>query len=218
MAVMALATMRAESMGSLWYRIDPIEASVVDAETRQPVEGAIVLANWQLVSGGLDGPRAKGQLDVQEVVTDSRGNFRLEGFSRRGDWEELREEDPQLIIFKPGYEYIRFTSSYPNAGTSTPGSHRRSAANGKRFELVPSHPESWGPERRFYSVLDIRLGRLVETCEWKRFPKLLAAMDRERKRLASAYPTRKADVPDLAWIAMWGHGCPSPTEFLRGAP
>ena len=31
-----------------WYKAEPIEAWVADAETNQPLEGVIVVAHWQL--------------------------------------------------------------------------------------------------------------------------------------------------------------------------
>ena len=40
--------------GPLTYSSDPIDAAVVDADTGQPIEGAIVTANWQLVTATLD--------------------------------------------------------------------------------------------------------------------------------------------------------------------
>src|SRR3990172_3705709 len=61
---------------SLKYSAEPIEARVVDAETKQPLEGVIVTANWELVEGTLaGGPRVLGQMMVMEAVTDANGRF-----------------------------------------------------------------------------------------------------------------------------------------------
>src|SRR5437879_7785045 len=65
------------------YRAAPIEAWVVDADTNEPLEGVIVTANWQLVSGTLAGGEVpKGQLMVMEAVTDKDGGFYVE------DWQK----------------------------------------------------------------------------------------------------------------------------------
>lgn len=120
-----------------YYTADPIEAWVVDAETGQPIEGAVVTANWQLVSVGLDtGGRKLHQLEVKETRTDKNGRFYFPGFTKLNNMvDELREEDPQLLIFKPGYEYYRTASSYPNR-EGQPGAHRTARFNGEKLKLT----------------------------------------------------------------------------------
>jgi len=119
-----------------YYTADPIEAWVVDAETGQPIEGAVVTANWQLVSVGLDtGGRKLHQLEVKETRTDKNGRFYFPGFTKLNNMvDELREEDPQLLIFKPGYKYYRASNSYLTKDTQ-PGSHRVLAIRGERIAL-----------------------------------------------------------------------------------
>src|SRR5881397_1993605 len=95
--------------GSLYYTSDPIEAWVVDAETGKPIEGAVVTANWQLVAMSLDtGGRKLRQLEVMETVTDKNGRFLFPGFTKLNPTlNELRDEAPQILIFKSGYRYFR---------------------------------------------------------------------------------------------------------------
>src|SRR5664279_1465597 len=92
--------------GPLTYSSDPIDAAVVDADTGQPIEGAIVTANWQLESATLDNYKKVGQLKVMETVTDSMGRFHFDGFSAfNSGLYELRDEDPKILVFKPGYKF-----------------------------------------------------------------------------------------------------------------
>lgn len=46
------------------YSAEPIEAWVVDAETKQPLDGVVVTANWQLKEGTFGGSVQVGQLMV----------------------------------------------------------------------------------------------------------------------------------------------------------
>ena len=55
------------------YSAKAIEAWVVDAETKKPLEGVIVVAHWEL-NYGLEGGGAY-QLQVMEDVTDKKGRF-----------------------------------------------------------------------------------------------------------------------------------------------
>ncbi len=110
---LVIAAVALAGCGSPYYTSAPIEAWVVDAETGAPIEGAVVTANWQLVASGLDtGGRKLHQLEVMETVTDKAGRFYFPGFTRINfTLEELREEDPQVLVFKSGYRYARLSSS-----------------------------------------------------------------------------------------------------------
>ena len=90
------------------YSADPIEAWVVDALTKAPLEGVVVTANWQL-TGGFEGGYPKGQMLVMETVTDKSGRFYFPAWGPKVHLGEgkLRETQPQLLLFKSGYQYRR---------------------------------------------------------------------------------------------------------------
>jgi hypothetical protein len=191
--LLALLAIPLSSCGAPFYTAEPIQAWVVDAETNQPIEGAIVVANWQLVRGGLDGPRYQGQLEVKEVVTDKAGRFDLEGFTKPNPTlAELRNEDPRILIFKAGYEYKIFSNNYPGAGTQTPGTRRRSSVDGKTIRLERLKPLVVAGRDTFYLTLSIKLENIMKNCGWKEIPKLVTAMDQGNRELKALHP--QADI------------------------
>ena len=126
-----------QACGELYYTADPIEAWVVDAESGAPIEGAVVTANWQLVAFGFDtGGRKQGQLEVMETVTDKNGRFHFPGFTKVNvSGSALGEEDPQILIFKAGYRYIRVANEYPIGKELSQGSHRTSSIIGRTLKM-----------------------------------------------------------------------------------
>jgi len=74
-----------------------IGGTVVDADTGQPVEGAVVLAEWTRTSGKWIGLRATDSYKVVETITDKAGKF-----SVRGVLNPL-VDPPHLTIYKKGY-------------------------------------------------------------------------------------------------------------------
>lgn len=81
---------------------------VIDADTKQPIAGAVVLVVYYTEHLGLAGS-VSYFADAQEVMTDKNGEFRIPAkrvntFRVLSGWEEF----PDFTIFKPGY------GCYPN--------------------------------------------------------------------------------------------------------
>jgi len=76
---------------------------VVDAETKEPLEGAAVLAVYKTEKPGPAGS-VSFYLDAQETVTDKNGEFRIPPLTVT-TFRVLHGFDPhpQFIIYKPGY-------------------------------------------------------------------------------------------------------------------
>ena len=217
--LVAMAAMTSLSSCAVTYQFDPIEAWVVDAETGKPIEGAVVTANWELVKGSLDGPRYYGQLEVKETVTDKNGRFFFEGFSRDDDsWAELRESDPQVLIFKAGYEYQRFSNDYRDGGSGLKKLRRTAAVNGKTVKLLSMlSPEANKLQSRsVYSGLGIYYRRLVDDCYWKSIPRAIVAMDKEYKRLKAANPNSYVDLIRADTLVSLTEKCGSSTYLFQG--
>ena len=181
-AVVAMAVAFA-GCGSPYYSTDSIEAWVVDADTGKPIEGAVVTANWQLVSFGLDsGGRKLRQLAVTETRTDKNGRFFVPGIIRPNiTFDELGEEDPQILIFKSGYQYFRVVNNYPT-GRESPGAHRTSWARGKTIKLEKDNTVG---ERRAIGLISLTLGLsdISSSGDSRQVSQMIRALVCERKRL-----------------------------------
>lgn len=168
------------------YSAEAIEARVIDAETKQVLEGVIVTANWELV-GGFEGNTPVGQMKVLEAVTDKNGKFTFPAWGpepRKKGY--LRNRDPQLLLFKPSYEYKRLLNE--TSSKISMESLRRSEWNGKTIELKPFKGTIEAYEHQFES-LNRDVERFAvdkpEECGWKKIPNTVRAMNRERTRLVA---------------------------------
>jgi len=199
----------------LAYQIAPIDAMVVDASTGMPLEGVHVLADWVLERGGLDGAHVTGHLEVKEAITDRNGRFHLDGFVRSISFsQELRNADPRLFFFKSGYQLVRFSNSYPDAGTTTPGLLRKSQINGITLELHRLRDDEMGPNA--YATFDSEIRGIAKMdCNWKKFPQLLLTLFSERARLDAKY-VREASLPSIQTIEQFDdRSCGSPTQYFE---
>ncbi len=97
------------------YSAKPIQAWIIDAETRKPVAGAVVVARWKLVYG-LEGGYAYNWV-VMETVTDQNGRFRFPGWGPRVTptpllWQaKMAGDDPEIKFYKFGYAGVKHTQS-----------------------------------------------------------------------------------------------------------
>lgn len=77
----------------------PFEGRVLDAETRQPIQGAVVFMEWSYVRIGEKMPTV---FNAAEVLTDERGAFRIKKKRSWNPWTNwmLRAS---AVIYKAGY-------------------------------------------------------------------------------------------------------------------
>jgi hypothetical protein len=124
------------------YVAKPIEGRVVDKETGQPVQGAVVVAQWILATPP-EGEE-KDYFVVIETVTDAEGRYRIPGWGPqvrpRSRW--LDKYDPAIEVFKPGY-WPEGLANRPAGVVGAPGINPRGTKvreaywNGKDIELIP---------------------------------------------------------------------------------
>ena len=100
----------------LYFLLFTVEyhGTVIDADTGQPIEGVIVVAEWVEVQRSWFGIAGRNTRTgkVKETLTDKQGKWSMVG--PRGDWAKkllffsyLRS--PEFIVWKPGY------CSYPKS-------------------------------------------------------------------------------------------------------
>jgi hypothetical protein len=88
------------------YFAKATHGTIIDAETKQPIAGAVIIANWDLYDelwgGGSHGVQS---MQITEVVTDTEGKYVVPGWGprRRPLFTHLDDRDPALTAFKSGY-------------------------------------------------------------------------------------------------------------------
>ncbi len=80
----------------------PYEGKIVNAETRAPIEGVVVLGVWFKEASTVAGA-VSSYYDASETVTDAKGDFRISGKGLKilSDVGVMN-----VLIFKAGYEFI----------------------------------------------------------------------------------------------------------------
>jgi len=103
-----------------WFIILPVSLSakeitfrgrVIDYDTREPIEGAVVVASWLEARPTISGESTRLK-DVKETLTDKNGEWSISGEEGQPHTEHpyydfftgtYHTRPPSFIIFKPGY-------------------------------------------------------------------------------------------------------------------
>ena len=90
-----------------------IAGRIVDKETGEPVEGAVVVASWQVYRVEMTRlklstvPKTNKLFYIAEALSDAQGRYVIPAWGpieRTGEWRISPYFDPVLAIFKPGYD------------------------------------------------------------------------------------------------------------------
>ena len=109
-----------------YYYLAPFEGRVIDADTKQPIEGAAVLAVYDRCLPSIQGS-ISFSIDAQETLTDKYGEFKIPEAKMWFGGKPRSPQEQKLTIFKPGYGVL-------------PG-HKRSRAIGVN--------KSWPPPKKY---------------------------------------------------------------------
>ena len=93
------------------HQAKPIEGIVIDAFSNEPVQNALVIAEWRLVSGFFH-PTQAGVASIQEAVSDAQGQFSIPGWDTKLLLNNLASNAPEIRIYKPGYLLGYFHNGY----------------------------------------------------------------------------------------------------------
>lgn len=97
--------------GHLVYLSGPYRGKVIDAETKQPLSGAVVLAIWyREVPVAPHGP-AVDYHDALEVLTDAQGEFTVPARTHLTTIGKIRE--PDLVVYYPRYAFYPSLNAHP---------------------------------------------------------------------------------------------------------
>lgn len=199
----------------LSYSAEPIEGIVIDAETKQPLEGVVVTANWQLEQGTVGGNIQVGQLMVMEAVTDKVGKFSFPTWGPKTTRNSfLVNDDPQLLLFKSGYEYRRLNNPYSSDRELRLRPVRRSVWDGKTIEVKP-FKGALEEYARHLGSLGNNLYPLLgsEACHWKQVPQMLLALTRQSRNFRKLGINALYDVD--VYLPVRERECGSPKIFFE---
>lgn len=171
------------------YSAGPTEGTVIAAETKKPVVGAVVIAIWDL-EGGMEGGNRIATLKVAEAVTDGDGHYRIPGWGPvpRPPKGILDSYDPAILIFKSGY----LPRQLLNDTSGTPGKRmllevHDSIWNGKTVALAKYDGDLKLYSRKVDFILEsLQYVMTGKDCSWKQIPKTFRALEEERKREIAA--------------------------------
>ena len=160
---------------------------MVDAETKAPLEGVIVIALWELerpYSG--EGPIPSGHMQVTEVLTDAQGHYVIPawGPKERPKGSYMNNNDPQLVFFKPGYDFQTAENSFP--GRMDDDRYEvmhNSKWSGKTIELEKFEGDLeayYDRLIRLHDSLDAVFNRVLGAgdCSWLETPQIIIAFDK----------------------------------------
>jgi hypothetical protein len=184
------------------YSAAEIRGRVVDAETKQPLEGVHVVAQWRLATGLIEAHRVT-RLQILETVTDAHGEYYLPpwGPKPRPLLSELEWGfDPILTFFKVGYRPDTKNNYSPPPDNEAELSQRFSLWNGKTIALEPFRgtAQEWAT---YLSGVQNDLGwghtgAVLGTVNdyWKQMPRVVLAIAGERRRLPGLLRYRVQDL------------------------
>lgn len=110
--------------GHLVYPSDTYQGKVIDAETKEPLVGAVVLAIWYREAPGLGGHGpVESYHDALEVLTDAQGEFTVPAKTHLTAIGKIRE--PKLVIYYPGYGFFPSLQAYPQEDKKVRAAYER---------------------------------------------------------------------------------------------
>lgn len=218
------------------YSAKSIEGWVVDAKTKQPIEGAVVVATWDL-SWGMENNRSY-YMTLMESVTDAAGRYSFPAWGPKSTAKRVPISarffglDPELMFFKSGYRYDVKTNPLGEAesGRST----RSSEWNGTTVALKPvgegeMRSGNWSSYRNSLARYHPEDLPPETPCYWRLIPKAVMAEHREYEiLLAAKLVSKRQDASQLLeeWeaeeyragkhIPLDHPECGSPTAFFEG--
>lgn len=110
-ALIVAYTAASSDAGWLIYHEPEFKGTILDTDTKQPIEGAVVVAVYQKATMGLGAGSIDSIINVREVKTDKDGKFRIPSYTTF--IQPFSWQIPSRFIFiKPGYASLKLGKSY----------------------------------------------------------------------------------------------------------
>lgn len=148
----------------------PYEGRVIDKDTNQPIEGAVVHGSWYRAHPG-PGGATHTYYDSREVLTDKEGKFKIEGV---GLLIMSNMEEMYVYVLKAGYPQIYGTwEGFKNNRTNVEWVEGKPILKLKRMTLEerrkngPTQPDGPAKKQRLWRIESnkemIETGRPADT-------------------------------------------------------
>ena len=156
----------------LYHSDGPYKGKVIDLETGEPIEGAVVAANWYLTHRFCD---------AKETVTDKNGEFILPKGSCFSFWP-FTEISARVVVFKPGYlGYEPLGSTFEERKARMPGFTGHEFQNKKEYNIIKLGRPKTRMEREF--TLRTVDSPFTDDESFQKLPILLRMINEERRNL-----------------------------------
>lgn len=206
--------------GCAIYSANPISARVVDADTKEPLEGVNVVAHWNVVHH--DWNSFRGDMVVMEDVTDKEGRFHFPAWGpkripKEFPWGSYMEAtNPHITLYKPGYAYQElFNDRFGPQEDFKPGINS-SDWNGKTVEMKKFE----GTVRDYSTQLHLLLTDIsFWHCLWTQMPNVLATVYQEEQKLKAlgkfeVYSPSSSVIKEID--DHWTKGCRPVQDVVKG--
>jgi hypothetical protein len=163
-----------------FYSADAISAMLVDADTKAPLPGVHVIAEWA-IRGGMNYGDVVGYMNVMETVTDKDGRFHFPAWGPRPNlhFGAIFQDAPGLIFFKAGYRY----AALANNGSVLVRAPSKLTSDWNR-QTIPLPPQVTNASYdEGYISLRTDLEFLRREGHWGDIRQFLCALSRERAAL-----------------------------------
>jgi hypothetical protein len=148
----------------VYFHDEEIRGYVVEADTKKPIEGAIVVSMWrlsQMLSQGFG-----GYAKVLETKTDKEGKFKISAwktFKPLTADSVMHDFAPKVIIYKPGYKVYGTNKvlweGYPNDFSITDAEKNKLKVqygiNPAKIERIYEDEEIWKSYLEFRSEANV---------------------------------------------------------------
>lgn len=207
---------------------DPVDATLMDADTGQPLAGVPVVAYWEVKAGSMTGDSLPcGAASVEEAVTDKDGKFHIPGWGPvKGSCDYMSQLDPQFFAFKSGYTPLVFMNEW-RADHSV--DHSVSDWNGKIVKMSKdsdTDPKKVGIDSYgtrfglFNGSLEIFIVDMPESCNWQKIPNMLRTLLAQERLFNAAGNPLGSIASELVTNDQYHQQvapqCGSPKAFIEG--
>ncbi len=167
------------------FAAGPWKGTVMDIETKEPLEGAIIVAEWRRAWRTPAGS-VSYTYEVKEVVTNKDGVFELPSYTPINLLPLLSYmKGPEFIIFKPGYGSLQMTLGKYLTGVEI--EPKEMELSGKKYKLSQGIIEL-PPLKTREERIKVNVSPVGEKSDWKKQKEFIKLIRQEWQYLYNEDP------------------------------